>query len=140
MEFEGRNAGAGVGEGAVPIGGLVSSVPAAHQGWQRCADVNATNTRPQARSNGPLTVATASGMCWLHVHPAAPFHVPTRGPVVAALWCACACACAGRYYPLNALTAVSAPIISFLSYTADVLRPELRTPGFGLVTASFSIS
>jgi hypothetical protein len=44
-----------------------------------------------------------------------------------------------RYYPLNALTAVVAPIISFLSYTADVLRPELRTSGFGLVTAAFSV-
>jgi hypothetical protein len=44
-----------------------------------------------------------------------------------------------RYYPLNALTATVSPIIAFLSYTADVLRPELRTPGFGLVTASFSV-
>lgn len=44
-----------------------------------------------------------------------------------------------RYYPFNALTAVVAPIISFLSYTADTLRPELRTAGFGLVTASFSV-
>lgn len=44
-----------------------------------------------------------------------------------------------RYYPLNALTAMVSPIIAFLSYTADVLRPELRTPGFGLVTASFSV-
>ncbi len=45
-----------------------------------------------------------------------------------------------RYYPLNALTACVAPIIVFLSYTADILVPELRTPGFGLVTASFSVS
>jgi len=51
----------------------------------------------------------------------------------------CVVLAAHRYYPLNALTAVVAPIISFLSYTADVLPAEIRTPGFGLITASFSI-
>jgi hypothetical protein len=65
---------------------------------------------------------------------------PCRSTYVLLVCCVVLCCAHPRYYPLNALTAVVAPIILFLSYTADVLRPELRTSGFGLVTASFSVS
>jgi hypothetical protein len=43
-----------------------------------------------------------------------------------------------RYYPLNALTAAVSPVVAMLSYAADVLPPQQRTAGFGLITAAFS--
>lgn len=42
------------------------------------------------------------------------------------------------YYPCSALTSVVNSIVVFLSYTADVLQPQHRTAGFGLIIAAYS--
>eukprot|EP00879_Flechtneria_rotunda_P003588 GHRR01003823.1.p1 GENE.GHRR01003823.1~~GHRR01003823.1.p1 ORF type:complete len:579 (+),score=133.93 GHRR01003823.1:157-1893(+) len=42
------------------------------------------------------------------------------------------------YYPCNAITSVIPLVVVFLSYAADVLQPQLRTAGFGLIIAAFS--
>jgi MFS family permease len=42
------------------------------------------------------------------------------------------------YYPCNALTSIISVIVVFLSYAADVLQPQHRTTGFGLIIAAFS--
>ena len=44
-----------------------------------------------------------------------------------------------RYYPCNALTSIISTIVVYLSYTADVLAPQHRTAGFGLIIAAFSL-
>eukprot|EP00775_Hariotina_reticulata_P002210 gene2210-2525_t len=43
------------------------------------------------------------------------------------------------YYPLNALTSAISSFVIFLSYAADILPPQHRTSGFGLIVASFML-
>jgi MFS family permease len=46
---------------------------------------------------------------------------------------------APRYYPISAISGVVSSIVVMLSYTADVLQPQERTAGFGLVVAAFAL-